>query len=306
MVSKDCSDRGHSPNLIINGVHKAGTTSIYKYLGEHPDVYASLKKELHYFTPLIYGKKIPPLHQYLKNFQKAGDSKIRLEASPSYFYGKQKIINSIEKALGDVRFILVLRDPAKRFLSFYKQMIKSMKIDEKESLDDFLIKSIQASHNGGLKTKEPYKRSIQEGLYLQYIEPWLSLGSDRLKIVFFDELKNNSYQVMIEICAWLDIDSEIYDNFQFSIENKSLQPKNFFLHNIVYDFYMKNETFFRKNKKIKLFLKSIYNSINHKPFSNKPTENVLETLAEIYSSPNIKLGKLLKRHGYNDLPSWLL
>jgi hypothetical protein len=39
------------PNLIIAGAQKAGTSSLFWYLAQHPQICASDRKELRYFTP---------------------------------------------------------------------------------------------------------------------------------------------------------------------------------------------------------------------------------------------------------------
>lgn len=42
------------PNFLIVGAAKAGTTSLYKYLDQHPQVYMSPRKEPRYFAPEYY------------------------------------------------------------------------------------------------------------------------------------------------------------------------------------------------------------------------------------------------------------
>jgi len=49
------------PNLVIAGVAKCGTTSLFSMLGQHPQILASDLKELNYFSPLADGKPLPPL-----------------------------------------------------------------------------------------------------------------------------------------------------------------------------------------------------------------------------------------------------
>lgn len=51
-------------NLIIGGVHKAGTTSLFSYLMDHPKVCGSTKKEIHHYTPLRYDEKVGKLDEY--------------------------------------------------------------------------------------------------------------------------------------------------------------------------------------------------------------------------------------------------
>ncbi len=38
------------PNFILIGAMKAGTTSLYRYLRQHPDIYMSLNKEPQFFA----------------------------------------------------------------------------------------------------------------------------------------------------------------------------------------------------------------------------------------------------------------
>ena len=52
---------GRLPNLVVIGVSKAGTTSLFEYLGRHRDVGLSDLKELRYFTPLRYGEPLERL-----------------------------------------------------------------------------------------------------------------------------------------------------------------------------------------------------------------------------------------------------
>ena len=54
--------------IIIAGVHKAATTSLYEYFIRHPEVCAGKKKEIHYYTPLRYGNKLDDLKKYEKKF----------------------------------------------------------------------------------------------------------------------------------------------------------------------------------------------------------------------------------------------
>lgn len=41
---------GPWPNLFVVGAPKAGTTSLWHYLRQHPDVFMSALKEPHFFT----------------------------------------------------------------------------------------------------------------------------------------------------------------------------------------------------------------------------------------------------------------
>src|SRR5688500_8554449 len=56
------------PNLIIAGVPKGGTTSLFRYLAQHPDICAARNKELRYFDAVRYGEPVAPLSSYAEHF----------------------------------------------------------------------------------------------------------------------------------------------------------------------------------------------------------------------------------------------
>ena len=71
-----------TPNFIIAGVNKAGTTSLFSYLASHPEVTRSSVKETCYFLPVRYGKSVDRLDDYLSLFDQKSAMPIVLESTP--------------------------------------------------------------------------------------------------------------------------------------------------------------------------------------------------------------------------------
>ena len=75
------------PNFLIIGAAKAGTTSLYHYLQQHPDVHMSAVKEPNYFCfdeqPPEYAP-IRTLSDYEKLFGSAASALAVGEASTQY------------------------------------------------------------------------------------------------------------------------------------------------------------------------------------------------------------------------------
>ena len=176
------------PNLIIAGVHKAGTSSLYYYLSQHKSINASDKKELHYFTPIRYGNKMESFESYLKHFSPLeGDVKYNLEASPSYLYGGTAIANEIKSVLDNCKVILILREPSERLLSFYNHLQETLRLPSEMSFDEFF----EASKNSFIsenRMDKPIDRGLLEGCYSLYVNDWIKIFNENLKIVFFEEL----------------------------------------------------------------------------------------------------------------------
>src|SRR4029077_8787116 len=78
-------------DAVIAGVNKAGTTSLFVSLSTHPDVAPSAIKETRYFLPPRYGQPLEPFSSYQEYFRDAGVRPVRLEATPSYFYGASAV-----------------------------------------------------------------------------------------------------------------------------------------------------------------------------------------------------------------------
>jgi hypothetical protein len=289
--------------LIIPGVHKGGTTSLYKYLGDHDRCYAPLKKELHFFTPLVYNEKIDSIETYYENFKDAKSDDILLDVSPSYLYGGDAVINQLKK-LKKVKVLLILRNPSKRFVSFYKQAIKAGRISGKETLLEFYKKSQAAFkqfQEDGVHLDNFYNRSLRESCYVMYVEPWLNAFGDDLKIVYFEDLITSPHETMNTICDWLEI-PDSYKNYNFSVENQSFKPTNQKVGVLASKIFLKNERFFRKNVRLKNFLKKIYGRLNHSKY-DQPTEGVSEELNEFYKDYNLEFNQLMNKYNRKK-PNW--
>ena len=74
-------------NAVIAAAEKAGTTSLFRSLSEHPQVAPASVKETRYFQPILYGQPLEPLPVYESYFRDAGDAPIRMEATPRYLRG---------------------------------------------------------------------------------------------------------------------------------------------------------------------------------------------------------------------------
>lgn len=104
--------------FICPGAQKAGTTTLYNLLGQHPDIKLPKKKETKYF--LRDDAQIDK-QQYIEEFftGKTLQAKILGEIDPEYLF-YQNVPRKIRETLGtDVKFIFLFRNPADRAYSHY-------------------------------------------------------------------------------------------------------------------------------------------------------------------------------------------
>lgn len=103
------------PSFLILGGQRCGTTSLYRYLSEHPDVHPGLVKEIQFFT-LNYGKGV---NWYRSQFPPESTGGHSFDASPYYLFHPA----APERASGllpDAKLIALLRNPVDRAFSHYQ------------------------------------------------------------------------------------------------------------------------------------------------------------------------------------------
>jgi hypothetical protein len=139
-----------SPNFLIIGAAKCGTTSLFKYLSKHPEIYMPPQKEMHYFDIHIKEKSIGWYESHFRNSKSR--NLIYGEASPSYCIYPNSIEN-IYKYKPNIKLIMLLRNPVNRAISHYymevnrgRESLSILEAFEKEqeriaNIDQFLLYS---------------------------------------------------------------------------------------------------------------------------------------------------------------------
>ncbi|MFO0793947.1 MAG: sulfotransferase domain-containing protein [Candidatus Brocadiaceae bacterium] len=293
------------PNLIIAGVTKGGTTSIFSYLSHHPDICTSSIKETCYFLPLRYGNEIAPISEYTKYFKHYKNEKYRVEATPGYFYGNKFIPQKIYETLGKVKILIVLREPISRLFSFYKALKTRILISKDMTFDEYIEMCKNYMEPPKDRETDTIYRGVREGLYSNYFGEWYNYFGDSLKVTFFEYLQENPLLLMHDLCDWLEIDPSIYSTQQFTIENKSVLYKNKSMHKLGLYINKNLESLFRKLPKMKLVLRNIYYGVNESSMNERISREIHTLLESIYAPYNKILFNMLKENNQKNFPGWL-
>lgn len=178
------------PNFLIIGAAKAGTTSLYSYLKQHPDIFMSSWKEPKFFSlegekldfqgpsQIINTDSINNLESYLELFEGVKDETAIGEASPIYLYSPKAPAN-IKKYIPDAKLIVVLRHPAERAFSSFAHLIRAGY--ETLSFEEALEEEPQR-----IKEKwAPLWYYKEKGFYAQQLERYFELfdREDRKSVV---------------------------------------------------------------------------------------------------------------------------
>jgi sulfotransferase family protein len=117
------------PTFLVIGAPKAGTTSLYHYLREHPEIYMPETKEVDFF---VAGRNWPRgVEWYERQFKAANGARATGEASPRYamYPLHPGIPERISGLLPDVQLVYLVRNPVKRMISHYLHFVRSLKED---------------------------------------------------------------------------------------------------------------------------------------------------------------------------------
>jgi hypothetical protein len=148
-------------DFFIVGVPKAGTTSLYHYLNEHPQIEMSSKKEPDFFSDaaiqkqaMYYGKnRIDTEEKYNRLFNTQKQNVIFGEASVSYFF-YPTIAKDIKEYNTAAKIIIILRNPIDRAFSHY--------------LMDYRLGLVTDSFEDVINKKSKHKNA--QLFYQQYVE----------------------------------------------------------------------------------------------------------------------------------------
>ncbi len=294
------------PNLIIAGVNKAGTTSLYAYLGQHPDMGASAVKETCHFLPLRYGEPMPGIEAYRAQFARVADRSVRFESTPGYFYGGRPLIDGLREALGDdLKIVLVFREPVGRLVSFYNFKKSTLELPADLTLGDY-VERCRAMDEGALRERanNPWF-GLAGGKYADYLPPWVEAFGDRLKVMFAEDLRHDPRGALRGLFEFVGVDPDYAGRVDLSIENKSTDYRFAGAQRLALAVNRAGERFWRSHPKVKRSLRRVYYTLNGRAFEQEDNSAVLDELRHVYEPCNERLAKQLRAAGYGKLPGWL-
>jgi len=124
-----------TPSFLIIGAQKAGTTSIYEYLNQHPLVVKARRRETHcldwrwnHTLNNVTERKKHCLSFFLAKELKFHPSCMTGDSTPSYLLDSYRCIPRLKKVFDhyeDMKYIVMTRDPVKRAKSHY-EMVTSL------------------------------------------------------------------------------------------------------------------------------------------------------------------------------------
>jgi Sulfotransferase domain len=111
------------PTFLVIGTMKGGTTSLFRYLGAHPEVSVSPYKELEFFSSNENWCR--GIEWYAEQFGDVGDARAVGECSTGYtkYPGFTEVPARIASVIPNCRLVYVIRDPVERIRSQFEHAV---------------------------------------------------------------------------------------------------------------------------------------------------------------------------------------
>jgi len=300
---------GRVANLIIAGVPKAGTSSLFAYLAQHPDICGSDEKEtgyFNYYNPQRHTGPPPPIETYARHFAHCTGERYALEATPTYSYGGKPVVAAIRSVLTEPRVILILRDPVDRLWSAYTFQRSLGQIAGVRSFEQYLDVVEQRRRDGIDPVPGDGLHGLHIGFYADYVDAWLEEFGEDLRIVFAEDLRRDPRSVVEGLCAWLSIDPDAVASIDLGARNVTRHPRSTRLARLARSLKRRSDRLHVLPPALRERLRRTYLRVNSGGALSERLDPALRRRVEgIYRDSNQRTAQLLAAHGYRDQPDWL-
>jgi hypothetical protein len=222
------------PNVVIAGVPKAGTTSLFAWLAAHPEVCGSSVKETRYLVdpddPLFKVKSnfrdhgLDGYRSYFEGCRGAG-ARVVLEATPAYMY--QRTAPEVLAGLDPLpQIVFLFRKPSERVYSHFTFLRDShARIDSEVTFREFV--ELVSTGDERLPKYGHAKDVIAHSRYVEYLPAWRErFPATHLHYLLFEDLRRDQRQFGRMVAERLGIDPSFYDSYTFRRKNRTIRIRN--------------------------------------------------------------------------------
>jgi hypothetical protein len=212
------------PDVIITGAMRAGTTSLLGYLGQHPGIRRSSKKEIHYFD-YHFDESNEWYRAYFPRIRPGAPRSVFLESSPSYLF-HPKAPERLASVLDDVKLIALLRNPVERTLSHYFHEVRRGReplamLEAFEAEEERLAGEVEKISRDDSYPCKPHRYFSYKSrsVYIEQLrrwEPWLRSG--QMRVVQSEDLYSEPARVVEELFEFIGVDPGFH--------SPDLRPRN--------------------------------------------------------------------------------
>ena len=260
------------PNFLIVGSAKSGTTSLYEYLRQHPEVFMPYLKEPAFLAGSETAGRIDSIDEYRALFSEAKNETALGEASTIYLPDPRSPRRIMDVLGTETRIIIVLRNPIDMTYSLWGH--RKREGGEERSFMEAIkagFKRYRGQNKknalgivGRLTTEQPYPYVFQ-ARYANQVSSYKS-EFDKVKVFIFEELFNNLESEFHHLCRFLRVNDSFRPDFER--HNRAGMARSEWVRSLLNDTY-----FFKEPIKAllpaatRIKIKSLLRAVNTRPKS---------------------------------------
>jgi len=224
------------PNFYLAGVPKAGTTALYTYLLEHPNIFLPVpvggsmkqKEPMYFATDLQDEQDYTDKDAYLELYAAAGDQHLAVgDASILYLYSKVAL-QRIRETVPDARIVVVLRNPIEAVVSYHAEIYKTLAEDVASFEQAWHLQEARRRGEAIPATCHSPARLQYRDVYdypTQIERLWRLFPQEQTLILLFDDFKTDTAGCYRSIQAFLGLPAHELAAFEKVNENKQLRSR---------------------------------------------------------------------------------
>jgi hypothetical protein len=221
-------DQLKKPNFFIVGAPKCGTTFMFEYLRQHPEIYFPSRKETNFFAPDLFSSfPRPSAEEYLSYYRDARSETRLGDAFPLYLMSP-RAPGEIHAFSPGADIIIMLRNPIDMLYSLHGQLL----FVGTEDITDF-EKALEAEPDRRRgRCIPPLAPAVERLFYRDYVryaeqvKRYLDrFGKDHVYIILYDDFREDAEGTYRETLKFLRVTSDFTPHFQVINPHKTARHR---------------------------------------------------------------------------------
>ena len=200
-----------SPNLLLIGGPKTGTTSLMQWLANHKQIHHPWPNESHFLMAGAAEFPTSPIHPKgttilapRADLDGVGNFPWVMDKSTFHLYS-DRALQAVKEHLPDAKVVITLRHPVDLMLSMHQEHNKRL-VDYNTSLNEMLEICRSQSFEADVNAPDTYSFLRFPRMKEDTIR-WTEALGDRVRVVPLSSIANDPLATMNEILTWLEIDT---------------------------------------------------------------------------------------------------
>lgn len=195
-------------NCFLIGAQKAGSTTLYSWLSQHPEIDAPDSiKDFHFFTSNEYSKRG---YDWFETLYRKKNAKIKLNGAVNYLF-RAEAPEKVFSYNPNAKFIVILRNPVKRAFSAYNYFFKLDK--ETRTFPNAIYDELKMPFRN-LEEKDDFAY-LEHGYYYSQLLNWIKLfGREKFLILIYEDFFSDPKKHLKKVFQFLKLNSDFSPQLQ--------------------------------------------------------------------------------------------